>query len=88
MNGYENFQDRLCLDNFKNVAAAGPIVSFDIASLRSDGFLKTSQGVKLVTLKPEDLGNNMVQEKSKMLFGLESVIIEREDVLDEKKRDA
>jgi tetratricopeptide (TPR) repeat protein len=60
--GFAQFRLRKKLTDFKKLAEAGPIVSFNATEIRSDAFIVTTAGVEILnlpTLKYEDLAGHV-----------------------------
>jgi tetratricopeptide (TPR) repeat protein len=86
--GFDGFQKRSSLNYFQTIGADGPVIAFNVTPHRSDAFIITKEGVRLKNFAREVLGYDLVQEKAKVIFGPESVTVEREDGPDQKQRNA
>jgi hypothetical protein len=84
-NNIDHLQERSSLDYFQTLGKAGPIVSFNITPSRSDAFIVTEEGVRLITFESKTLSYAIVNKKAEMLFGPKSLLVERED-LTQKQR--
>lgn len=76
--GFEQFQWRSSYKYFTSLARSGPIVSFNITEIRSDAFIVTNKGVKVLNFELKHLAHDIVKENAKLLTGPESVLVNRE----------